>query len=143
MLLPLLLISFSVSCNSSRGAVVEELNDGQVTGTLIVSRGAYREGEIVKVSFSLENTSDETVAIEKESGAVVDLILSNGPVQVHWSEEAELIYQLKLEPGQVYSIQWEFSDLTMGSYGISGVWWSRGARDQSVGVSFDYGPTWY
>jgi hypothetical protein len=123
--------------------VVEELNDGQVTGTLIVSRGAYREGEIVEVSFSLENTSDETVVIEKKSAVVVDLILSNGPVQIHWSDEAEPVYQLILEPAETYLIQWEFSDLTTGSYGIGGVWRSRGARDEIVGASFDYGPTWY
>lgn len=132
------------SCNPLRGPVVETRDDGEILGTLTISSGKYREGELVEVSFTIENISDETVVLEREDGPVQDLLLSRVPVSRSWIDETgkiEAFRSLRLAPGEESTIEWTLNDLERDRYGFVGRWWSRNIREVIVVALTSYGPT--
>lgn len=132
------------SCNPLRGPVVDTFDDGQIRGTIEISRGRYRVGEVVEVWFTIENISNEVVVLQREDGPVQDLTLSTAHVERSWIEETgqiEAFRSLRLEPGEEVTIEWNLSDLEEGDYGFGGMWWSRNRRETFVVVGAAYGRT--
>lgn len=132
------------ACNPLRGSVVDERDDGEIPGTLIVSRGKYNEGETVEVSFTIENISNEPVLLSRDDGLVQDLLLYSYPLERRWSDEVgEALLELKLDPGESSTIEWEIEDLEDGVYTLIGYWWSTDIREVNLVVITEYGATRY
>ena len=144
--LPVAVLIAVSSCNPLRGPVFDERDDGQIRGTLEISRGQYRVGEVVEVWFTIENISNEVVVLQREDGPVQDLTLSSWPVERSWIEETgqiDAFRSLRLEPGEESTIEWRLSDLEEKDYGFVGMWWSRNRREAVVVVGAAYGATRY
>lgn len=132
------------ACNSLRGPVVAEKDDGQILAIVVANRGIYKEGETVEVTFTIKNISNEPLLLEREDALVQDLWLSSYPVERYWSDETgEGFHELYLEPGESSTIEWQIKDLEMGFYTYGGVWWSAGVREVEVYVFTEYGPARY
>jgi hypothetical protein len=132
------------SCNPLRGPVIETRDDGEILGTLTISRGQYRRGELVEVSFTIKNISDETVVLEREDGPVQDLLLSAVHGERSWVDETgkiEAFRSLRLGPGEESTIDWALNDLETDRYGLVGRWWSGNIREFIVVARTSYGPT--
>jgi len=63
------------ACDLLRGPVLDERTDGQIVGTLTVSRGRCKEGEGVEVVFTIKNVSDLPVLLRREDAFVQDIML--------------------------------------------------------------------
>lgn len=132
------------ACNPLRGPVVDERDDGEILGTLIVSRGRYKEGETVEVTFTIENISNEPILLSRDDSHIQDLIIFNFPAERRWSDEVgEALLELKLDPGESSTIEWEIEDLDDGVYTLIGYWWSTDIREVEVVVITEYGATRY
>jgi len=144
--LPIAALIAVSSCNPLRGPVVDIRDDGQIRGTLEISRGQYRVGEVVEVWFTIENISNEVVVLQREDGPVQDLVLSSWPVERSWMEETgqiEAFRSLRLEPGEQSTIEWKLADLEEKDYGFGGMWWSSNRREALVVVSATYGAVYH
>ncbi len=132
-------------CNPLRGPVIDERDDGVIRGTLSVSRGKYREGETVKVVFTIKNVSDQRVLLRREDAFVQDIMLFSYELEGKWSTESGRdLRELALAPGESSTIEWVIEDLEPGVYSLLGTWWSAAdGRDMDTSVGFDYGPARY
>ena len=132
------------ACNPMRGPVVEEVDDGEVQGTLGLNRGKFNQGEVVRITFSIKNISDAPLLLRRNDAAVEDLVLTAFQVERRWSTETgEGLQELALAPGESSSIEWILEDLETGFYTISGSWWSDDVRVIERYISFEYGPARY
>ncbi|MCH7610741.1 MAG: hypothetical protein IIB10_08685 [Chloroflexi bacterium] len=139
----ILIIAATSACNPLRGPVIDTRDDGQIRGTLEISRGQYRVGEVVEVRFTIENISNEVAVLQREDGPVQDIIVPIAGVERRWTTEttqAEAFGYLKLEPGEESTIEWSLSDLETGPYGFVGMWWSSNRREAVVVAGTAYGP---
>ncbi len=131
-------------CSQIRWPVVETLDDGRIRGTLSINGDEFKEGETVKVTFTLENLADETQILQRDDGVVQDMFLTTYLVEREWSgETGEGSHELRLEPGERSSIEWVIEDLGTGFYTTSGNWWGGGPREQTFYITFGYGPFRY
>lgn len=143
MFLSLLVLPGLVACGVGRGPATVTRDDRQVEVTLRINRQRYREGEPVQINFTLQNVTDEKVILERTNGPVVDLVIYSPDEELLWSEDAEngrVIREIQLERLEKFEISWLVDSLPRGNYGVSGTWWSHGARESSVAVAFSYGP---
>lgn len=133
------------ACDLLRGPVIDERNDGQIVGTLTVSRGRYKEGEAVEVVFTIKNVSDEPVLLRREEAFVQDIMLFSFQLERKWSTQSGRdLRELELAPGESSTIDWVLEDLEPGVYSLLGTWWSAAdGRDTDTVVGFDYGPARY
>jgi hypothetical protein len=131
-------------CDPLRGPVVDERDDGVIRGTLSVSRGKYREGETVKVVFTIKNMTDEPLVLRREDAFVQDIMLFSHVLERKWSTQSGRdLRELALAPGESSTIEWVIDDLDPGVYSLLGRWWSADRRDMDTVVGFDYGPARY
>jgi hypothetical protein len=132
------------ACSPLRGPVIDERDDGKILGTLIVSRGKYNVGEMVDVTFTIENISNDPVLLSRDDGLVQDIILSSTLTERRWSEEAGIGFtKLYLEPGETSILEWEIEDLDINIHTFVGFWWSSGIREVNVVVGTEYGSARY
>jgi len=131
-------------CNPLRGPVVDERDDGVIRGTLSVSRGKYREGETVKVVFTIKNITDEPLVLRREDAFVQDIMLFSHVLERKWSTQSGRdLRDLVLAPGESSTIEWVIDDLDPGVYSLLGRCWTADGRDMDTAVGFDYGPARY
>ena len=131
-------------CNPLRGPVVDERDDGVIRGTLSVSRGKYREGETVKVVFTIKNITDEPLVLRREDAFVQDIMLFSHVLERKWSTQSGRdLRDLVLAPGESSTIEWVIDDLDPGVYSLLGRWRTADGRDMDTAVGFDYGPARY
>ena len=116
-------------------------------GTLWSNKSYYEEGEPIHIRFTVENTSDEPILLEKEEVPVVDIDIHTHPPSAtrlyRWSEmnpdEAALLHQLELQPGEKYEIELTFTDygyppgLVSASWRADDIW-------QSIQLELWFGP---
>lgn len=132
------------ACNPLRGPVVDERDDGKIMGTLIASRGKYNVGEMVEVTFTIENISNEPLILEREDAFVQDIILASILTERRWSDEVgEGFQSLYLEPGESSTLEWEIENLDTNVHTFVGYWWSANIREVEVVVIIEYGPARY
>jgi hypothetical protein len=132
------------ACNPLRGPVVDERDDGKILGTLIVSCGKYNVGEMVEVTFTIENISNEPLLLEREDAFVQDIILASTLTERRWSDEVGEGFQaLYLEPGESSKLEWEIENLDTNVHTFVGYWWSANIREVEVVVIIEYGPARY
>lgn len=132
------------ACNPLRGPVVDEKDDGKILGTVVISRGKYKEGEAVEVTFTIENVSNELISLKRDDAPVQDLILSTSHIVRRCSDETgKGVRELKLGPGEKSTIEWEIKDLDIGLYTFVGTWWSANIREVEVVAITEYGSARY
>jgi len=132
------------SCNPLRGPVLDERDDGDIRGTLSVSRGKYREGEPVEVVFTIKNMTDEPLVLRREDALVQDIMLFSHELEGRWSTQSgRSLQELALAPGESSRIEWVIEGLDPGVYSLVGTWWSSNKRDMDTVVGFEYGPARY
>lgn len=133
------------ACDLLRGPVIDERTDGQIVGTLTVSRGRYKEGEAVEVVFTIKNVSDLPVLLRREDAFVQDIMLFSYELEGQWSTQSGRdLRELTLAPGESSTIEWVIEDLDPGVYSLLGRWWSSAdERETDTVVGFDYGPARY
>jgi len=99
-------------CNPLRGPVVDERDDGDIRGTLSVSRGKDREGEQVEVVFTIKNITDEPLVLRREDALVQDIMLFFYELEGEWSTQSgRYLQELALAPGELSTIEWVIEGL--------------------------------
>lgn len=133
------------ACDLFPRPVVDKKDDGEILGKIVANKKEYEKGDTVEVTFTIKNTSNETVILERDDKPVQDILLISSPdIKLRWSEETDnKLLKLKLEPGGTSIIKWTLKDLDTNSYGLVGKWWSANTREDKVIVNIEYGPTWY
>ncbi len=135
---------FFCACNELRGPVIDERDDVDILGTLIANHGKYNLGETVELTFTIKNISAETVILSREGAYVQDLIMASASPERRWSDDVdEGLAELKLEPGESSTIEWEIEGLSVGVHTFVGYWWSSGIREVDVVVVIEYGAARY
>lgn len=140
-----LILIVAGACSLFPGPIVDKSDDGEILGTIIANKKEYEKGETIEVTFTIKNTSDETIILERDDEPVQDILLISSPdVKVRWSEETgHGLFKLKLEPGETSTVEWKLKDLDTNLYSLVGMWWSSNAREVEVVVRIEYGPARY
>jgi hypothetical protein len=133
------------ACDLFPRPVVDKKDDGEIWGKVVANKKEYEKGETVEITFTIKNTSNETVILERDDKPVQDILLISSPdVKLRWSEETgHQIKKLRLKPGETSSIEWKLNDLDTNSYSLMGMWWSADTREDEVIVRIEYGPARY
>ncbi len=139
-----IILLFGNACNLLTKPVVEKEDDGQILGTLITNKKKYDKGELVEITFTIENISKETIILERDEAPVQDLLIVSSDVERLWSEQSgKKMNRIELEPGEISTIEWTLKDLETGLYSVIGTWWSAGIREVEVVVRIEYGSARY
>lgn len=119
--------------------------------TLWTDKSYYKKGEPIHIRFTVENTSDEPIVLEREDEPVMDISVGSRPPVpsklYKWSEinpdDAMLLHQIELQPGEKYVIELILTDYEQGllPYNIIAVCWQRpDDRSRSVQLGLWFGP---
>ncbi|MDW8328029.1 MAG: hypothetical protein RMK99_15820 [Anaerolineales bacterium] len=98
---------------------------GDISITLLASQSWYPSNSVIKLKLSIQNHSQKTIDLQRLDGPVVDIVYSSDPTQ-RWSAQPDLavdIHTLTLQPGETYSIEWEFLATRDDVYGFYGMLW--------------------
>lgn len=107
------------------GPISNTEQNSQVSLSFSASQSWYPVGSKIKLAFSVKNVSNNIITFERQDGPVVDIVYSSDPTQ-RWSAQPDLavdIYTLTLQPGETYSIEWEFLVTRDDVYGFHGTLW--------------------
>jgi len=133
------------ACDLFPRPVVDKKDDGEISGKIVANKKEYEKGETVEVTFTIKNTTDETIILERDDKPVQDILLISSPdIKLRWSEETgHQMNKLRLKPGETSTIEWKLNDLDTHLYSLMGMWWSADTREDEVIVRIEYGPARY
>lgn len=133
------------ACDLFSRPVVDKNDDGEILGKIVANKKEYEKGETVEVTFTINNTTHETIVLERDYEPVQDILLISSPdVKLRWSEETDhQMNKLRLKPGETSTIEWKLNGLDTNLYSLMGMWWSADTREDEVIVRIEYGPARY
>jgi len=133
------------ACDLFPRPVVDKKDDGEILGKIVANKKEYEKGETVEITFTIKNTTHETIILERDDEPVQDIFLISSPdVKLRWSEErGRQIKKLRLKPGETSTIEWKLNGLDTHLYSLMGIWWSADTREVEIVVRIEYGPARY
>lgn len=123
-----------------REQTVEQLSDSRLKGVLSSDRDCYREGEVVNISFTLENISAESVSLRNSEGSVIQLVFLefNGPERYEWQDTGiadQSLSHIDLKPGDSYQVQWTVAPRDYFGRGVRATVVNNGAEILDITLS--------
>jgi hypothetical protein len=134
---------FSIELDGCRREqTFEQLSDSRLKGVLTTDRDCYREGEVVNISFTLENISTESLSLRNSEGPVIQIVFLefNGPERYEWQDTVvadQSLSHIDIQPGDSYRVQWTIVPRNYYGRGVRATVVSNGAEilDITLGIS--------